>query len=646
MSKKLWHPTSGALLTGCLLATTAQAQTAPITPITEPATPATTAEAPVPQRVAPPGKAVNTLGLDLQFSDITVTELLKTLGGQFGINISVDDSVDGVISYINLTNSTPLEALQTVIATRRDLSLAQMPNGNYIVSKVRPGESMAGTGASAMPNYLPGMGQAQPISPAGGTMGGMTDNSRFDLQGLGTGRNNTGSFNVPPSSFGQGVLGQSALPQFGQQAMNPLLNDLPDLVTVNGRSGKIRQKAIKIRNGSASFIAYQLDPVSNKVPIELLATQGNANAYNKTSNATNALGDGFGNDSSFNTFNQNDFAQTRTNPYLQNSALSLVRPEVRAYSQFGGNNQNNNRGGNNNNRGGVGGNNQNGGGGNFNLPDGIEQVVSVDPQNVLLVAYEEGNDEAVRQLQELIDVLDQPLRQVEIEAQFVELQSQDARTLGIDFSTSRGNFDAATTGFASAPVQGAFQIGFVRNNFSARLNALIADNRAKVITAPRVTAINNLTANLTSQERRTLILTSVAQNIGGGQQAAQQLLFIDTQTGLTVTPTINGDDTITVLMRPQVSTQDGTSGLGTITTRSLTTIANVRDGDTIALGGLKVVRNTTQNYKVPLLGDIPLLGALFRSKTITENESELIIFLSARIIRRAGDDTNVIVPGT
>ena len=186
----------------------------------------------------------------------------------------------------------------------------------------------------------------------------------------------------------------------------------------------------------------------------------------------------------------------------------------------------------------------------------------------------------------------------------------------------------------------------MRNTFTARLNALVADNRAKIITAPRVTAINNLTANLTSTERRTLILTSVAQNIGGGQQAAQQLLFIDTQTGLTVTPTINGDDTITVLMRPQVSTQDGTSGLGTITRRELTTIANVRDGDTIALGGLRVVRNTAQNYRVPLLADIPLIGRLFQSRTITENESELIIFLTARIIRRAGSDINTVVPGT
>ncbi len=619
------------------MATAAHAQVAPITPTTETAAPV--AKAPVPERVAAPTGAVSTLGLDLQFRDITVKELLSTLGGQFGINITVDDSVEGSISYINLTNSTPLEALQTVVATKRDLSLTQMPNGNYIVTKAQvgaPNQNIGMSGMNVAPNFTPGTFQPQPISPAMG--------SRFDLPGV------VGFGNMPSFTDNRGMMSQNglgnALPALGQQQMN----DLPTLVTANNGSSERRQRLIRIKNVPSAFVAYQLDPLHNPVPRAFQVAENSAQNYGRQSNATDALADDrFLNNSGFNSVNQNDFASSRSNPYLQNAASSLIRPEVRANSQFGGGG---NRGGNNNGGGQGGGRGGRGGGGggaadaggSFDLPGDIEQIVSVDPQNVLLVAG--GSDEDIRRLQELIDVLDQPLRQVEIEAQFVELQSQDARSFGIDFSTSRGSIDAATTGLASAPVQGAFQIGIVRNNFTARLNALLADNKAKVITAPRVTAINNLTATLTSTERRTLILTSVAQNIGGGQQQAQRLLFIDTRTGLTVTPTINGDDTITVLMQPQVSTQDGTSGLGTVTTRQLETIANVRDGDTIALGGLKVVRNTTQNFRVPILSDIPLLGRLFQSKTITENESELIIFLTARILRRAGDDVNFIVPGT
>ena len=613
------------------MVTAAHAQTAPITPTIEPAAPiATTENAPVPQPVAPPTKAISTLGLDLEFNDITVKELLKILGRQPGINISFNNDVDGVISYINLTNQTPLEALQTVVATQKDLAINQMSTGTYIVSKIDP------TQQATMPSgFSQGLIQPQPISPVPAS--NSVSGSMYDLSGLG---------NSPSGFSGQNT--QRALPPIGQGPMSndPLLSDLPNLTSANPATGRRRQKTIKIKNVASAIIAYQLDPANNPSPIQLEEAKRSNRGYLKGTDATNALA-GTGDDASagFNTFNQNDFAQTRTNPYLSNSASSQVRPQVRSSAQFGGNGNNNN---NNNNRGGGGGNNnQNGGAnGSFSLPDGIEQIVSVDPQNVLLIAYEEGSEQSVRDLQELIDVLDQPLRQVEIEAQFVELQSQAASAFGIDFSTSRGNFDAATTGFASAPVAGAFQIGFVRNNFTARLNALVADNKAKVITAPRVTAINNLTATLTSTETRSLILTSVAQNIGGGQQQAQQLLFINTVTGLTVTPTINGDDTVTVLMRPRVSSQDGTTGLGTRTTRELVTVANVRDGDTIALGGLKVVRNRSINYKVPLLGDIPFIGGLFKSKTLSEDESELIIFLTARIVRRAGDDIAAIVPGT
>ena len=431
-----------------------------------------------------------------------------------------------------------------------------------------------------------------------------------------------------------------------------MLNDLPTLVEANTGQGENRLRTIAIKNVPSALIAYQLDPANNPMPTSLQVAGKNAGNYGQQPIAQSALlGDGLNTSGAFNNFVPNDSsALPYVNPYLRNAASSLVRPavETRANSQFGGgrNNQGGQQGGRGGRgqRGGAGGG---GAGGSFELPGDIQQIVSVDPQNVLLVAG--GSDEDIRRLQELINVLDQPLRQVEIEAQFVELQSQDARTFGIDFSTARGNFDAATTGFAGNPAPGSIAVGFVRDNFVARLNALIANNRAKIINAPRVTAINNLTATLQSTERRSIILTSVSQNIGGQQAVGQNLLFVSTTTGLTVTPTINGDDTITVLMQPQVSTQspgvgDERGALGTITQRSLETIANVRDGDTIALGGLKTISNQRQDFKVPLLGDIPLIGGLFRSKTITENESELIIFLTARIIRRAGDD--ILVPGT
>lgn len=623
------HPASVALLAGCLMISAAHAQDKPAiqavdeTPI--PAAPPTAAiDAPVPQKVAPLVTVPRAATLELSFRDIPVKELLNLLGTQFGINLAVNGEIDGVIGSINLTNQTPEEALQTVVEVAGNLSITRMPSGTYIVKKTLPGESprtiSQAPGAVTTGGFNTTSGFSQPITP-----------TPDFLNGFG---------NTPINAAGAGL--GSALPPLGQA---PAYAPIPDLVDLNqNRSTNKASHYLRLKNVKPSLMAYWLDPAHNAIPQALQSSANNERFYGEAPIAREAT-EGVGlqdNNGGFGGFNGSTPLGNSpyVNPYVRNASSSQLRPTVRAYSQFGNNNNNRNNNRNNNNN--FGGGNNGGGGGAFDLPGDIEQLVSIDPQNVLLVAG--GTDEDLRRLQEIVDILDQPLRQVEIEAQFVDLQTNDARAFGIDFSTSRGNFDASTTGYASAPVPGALAIGFVRGNFQARLNALIANNRAKLITAPRVTAINNLTALLQSTERRPLILTSVSQNIGGQQAQQQQLLFINTTVGLTVTPTINNDDTITVFMQPEVSTQGGTTGLGNVTQRRIQTVANVKDGDTIVLGGLKRLTAERQNYKVPLLGDIPLLGGLFRSRTVTETESELIVFLTARIIRRAGDD--VTVPGT
>jgi general secretion pathway protein D len=186
----------------------------------------------------------------------------------------------------------------------------------------------------------------------------------------------------------------------------------------------------------------------------------------------------------------------------------------------------------------------------------------------------------------------------------------------------------------------------VRGNFQATLAAEVTANRAKIVSAPRVTAINNLTAEIASQTSRPVVLTDTQIGIGGQVGIQQRLIFINTSVALTVTPTINNDDTVTVLMQPQFQTQDqgtdATLGAGQISSNIVRTVANVRDGQTIALGGLRVKNSTVGGSKIPLLSDIPLIGGLFRSRTRLENDDDLIIFLTARIVRRQGDEAAVV----
>jgi type II secretory pathway component GspD/PulD (secretin) len=195
---------------------------------------------------------------------------------------------------------------------------------------------------------------------------------------------------------------------------------------------------------------------------------------------------------------------------------------------------------------------------------------------------------------------------------------------------------------------GGISVGFISNNFQATLSALVSQNRAKIVTSPRVTAINNLTAELSSEEETPVLLTNTTTGLGGQVAEDQELNYIRSGISLTVTPTINNDDTVTVVMEPEVSSQRpitiGGQSIPAITSERVRTVANVRDGDTIVLGGLRQKNNQRNVGRVPVLSRIPIFGQFFRSQNRTEGDSELIIFLTARIIRRL--EENDPVPGT
>lgn len=234
----------------------------------------------------------------------------------------------------------------------------------------------------------------------------------------------------------------------------------------------------------------------------------------------------------------------------------------------------------------------------FKLPGNIERIVSIDPRGAILVVG--GSDEDLAQLQKTIDVLDKPLRQVEIETTFVAISDEDIKEFGIDFATAHHTFDASPASPTSVPVPASFQVGFVRSNFTAKLNAFLAAGKAKIISAPRVTAINNMSAGVSVSNSPV-----VATNPDG------KLLLIPApkKVNLNLTPTINGDSTVTVLIQ--------IAGENDPITRATNTVVNLSDGDTF------------------VLGNIPSLNELFPS--MQQTPSKLLAFVTPRIIRRTDD---------
>jgi type II secretory pathway component GspD/PulD (secretin) len=167
--------------------------------------------------------------------------------------------------------------------------------------------------------------------------------------------------------------------------------------------------------------------------------------------------------------------------------------------------------------------------------------------------------------------------------------------------------------------------------------------------------LNNLTAQIRTVDEIPVILTESDFTPGTGGSpgfisTTQTITIFNVGTILTVTPTINQDGTITIAMQPLVADRVGEVEFGgggggdveigvvpLISTQQIDTISNVKDGETLAIGGLRRKNNLRQDSRIPILGSIPIIGRLFRGKRDITTESELIIFVTARIVRRIDD---------
>ena len=161
---------------------------------------------------------------------------------------------------------------------------------------------------------------------------------------------------------------------------------------------------------------------------------------------------------------------------------------------------------------------------------------------------------------------------------------------------------------------------------NVELSALEADNRGKVISSPRVITADKQKAVI---EQGTEIPYQQASSSG-----ATTVVFKPAVLSLSVTPQITPDDKIIMdLEVKKDSVGQIFAGIPSIDTKKVTTQILVDNGETAVLGG--IYEQTTRNdaTKVPLLGDIPVLGALFRSTSKQDDKTELLIFITPKIIK-------------
>jgi type IV pilus assembly protein PilQ len=254
-------------------------------------------------------------------------------------------------------------------------------------------------------------------------------------------------------------------------------------------------------------------------------------------------------------------------------------------------------------------------------------------------------------MRKLIAQLDVPEKQVMIEARIVEASSTFAKSFGINwgihandpavgyilgvkqFNMGFGGLASQappTTGVSGNP-GGTMGISFgsifgTNVNLDMRLNAAASAGLIKIVSTPKVATLNNKSAKIT-QGQQVPYTSSTSDKV--------ETKFVEAALSLEVTPHINANGTIGMKIdakNDSVGQATGGSTAPSINKKQATTEMLLRDGETTVIGGIFVDSDNESEDGVPYLMDIPLLGKLFKSSTHTKIKTELLIFITPRII--------------
>lgn len=309
------------------------------------------------------------------------------------------------------------------------------------------------------------------------------------------------------------------------------------------------------------------------------------------------------------------------------------------------------------------------------VPEAVRQGVTVQvvpEQNALLAT---GPNDRIEAVAAFLRELDRPPPQVFIEAVVVDFLDSEASELGASFGLGLFGGDSTGTRLPTGYVldglgSGAFEaqgdgddanevldalgdvigvrnLGRLPQDFFYRIRALEQEGRVEVRSRPQVATLNGTPAVLSVGTTQYFILRKITPiGVGGNQVITQEETRFETveaNVSLQVTPFVGPDGVVTAVIVPEFSQPIGSFDPTlevppTISTRRIESTVRLQDGETIILGGLIEDRDVVDDRKVPILGSIPLLGRLFRSRVRSRRRSELVIYLTPRVFYGGEDE--------
>jgi type IV pilus assembly protein PilQ len=289
-------------------------------------------------------------------------------------------------------------------------------------------------------------------------------------------------------------------------------------------------------------------------------------------------------------------------------------------------------------------------------PEGALVVPDTRQNSITLL----GTAEQIALAESMIPILDAQLPQVSIEASLVEITDDGLKELSTHVGMGGGEFSGGFNNAASAGVAGNGVVGlptldaaepenFARSGFmyssnpftrdrdyAVQIRSLLTKKRAKILANPTVVATHDTESIISIVDE---IVRRVTTQIDPSGFATQTIEIGEAGIVMDILPKIGEDGTVSLRLRPSVTTvreelRDAQGNLVTLLSKRdlLTQNVRVRDGETLVIGGLIHQNDTTRQDKLPLAGDLPIVGAMFRASTSNSKRSELVLLITPHIL--------------
>lgn len=299
--------------------------------------------------------------------------------------------------------------------------------------------------------------------------------------------------------------------------------------------------------------------------------------------------------------------------------------------------------------------------------------------NLLIVRT--GDNNALAEIGELIGNMDKPPKQVLLEMKILEVTLDDGFKSVFDIGASASGRTTGPIGYGSVTGSatgntarnslgsGLFDIESNANlvwqimskSLSLRMQLLANENKLKVLSSPMLVAANNQVARLFIGDERVLTVGASSQSVTGTTGATNTTITVETEKRdvgqtLAILPRINGDRSISLTVDQDSSTVkigDGTIPISTaagnviyfpidtVNTANLQVTAHAKDGMTLAIGGMIRESITRDDEKVPVLGDVPVLGFFFKRDTRIKVRTQIVLLITPRIIEHPEEGDSI-----